>query len=67
MNEIETTDQYWDCECEKKYIHPKAQKMCTRCGVERDEQPDSRVNEVLALGLLIRKNELNETQRREQR
>lgn len=44
-----TTDKYWDCECEKDYIHPKSQDICSRCGVNKDEMPDSRVDEVEAL------------------
>lgn len=48
--EIKTTENYWDCECEKDFIHPKSQKECSICGAITEEQPDSRVNEVLAHG-----------------
>ena len=24
--DVETTDKYWDCECEHNYIHPKSRK-----------------------------------------
>lgn len=50
---ILTTDKYWDCECLKNFIHPKSQIMCYECGVYADNQPDSRVKEVLAEGLLL--------------
>lgn len=51
--EILTTEKYWDCECLKDFIHPKSQDRCDGCGVTAEEQPDSRVNEVLAEGFLI--------------
>ena len=43
-----TTSLFWDCECEHGYIHPANTPMCYGCRAVRDEQPDSRVNEVLA-------------------
>lgn len=48
---VETTEKYWDCECEKNYIHPKSQKVCFICNTVATDQPDSRVEEVLAQGL----------------
>jgi len=48
---IETTEKYWDCECEVNYIHPRSQKACFKCCAIAAEQPDSRVDEVLAQGL----------------
>jgi hypothetical protein len=51
--EILTTDKYWDCECLANFIHPKSQKKCDKCGAVEEEQPDSRVNEVLAEGFLV--------------
>jgi hypothetical protein len=51
---ILTTDEYWDCECLNNYIHPKNQKTCFKCCTKADEQPDSRVSEVLAAGFLLR-------------
>jgi hypothetical protein len=50
---ILTTEKYWDCECLNDFIHPKSQKKCGKCGVVEEEQPDSRVNEVLAEGFLL--------------
>jgi|GEM_PF-6387705 hypothetical protein len=51
---ILTTDKYWDCECLTNFIHPKSQKTCFKCCTKADEQPDSRVSEVLAAGFLLR-------------
>jgi len=47
MSYIITTDKYWDCECDSDYIHPASEKTCQLCGAEREEQPDSRLEEVL--------------------
>jgi ABC-type microcin C transport system duplicated ATPase subunit YejF len=52
-NKIKLTSEYWDCECEESYIHPRIQKVCVFCGVYASDQPDSRVDEVLKAGLLI--------------
>jgi len=42
-----TDPNYWDCECEEKYIHHKsARKECTKCGTFHEDQPDSRVDEI---------------------
>ena len=49
-NEIETTEKYWDCECENNFIHPREQIQCNICGATAEEQPDSRVSEVLMFG-----------------
>ena len=51
---IKTTDDYWDCECNEDYIHPKSQETCLKCGCVSDEQPDSLVNEV---NLMLKKKE----------
>lgn len=51
--EILTTVNYWDCECNKNFIHPKSKKMCYECGAHAEEQPDSRVSEVLIAGFLL--------------
>ena len=42
----ELNPNYWDCECEVDYIHPKEKTTCTRCGAIADDQPDSREIEV---------------------
>ena len=44
--DCETTSEYWDCECKENYIHPKTEESCAKCGLKREDQPDSRVNEV---------------------
>ena len=45
---IITHEDYWDCECEKKYIHLKKDRLiCPSCKTEEDDgQPDSRINEL---------------------
>ena len=45
-NDVETTPDYWDCECKENYIHKKEFPSCGVCGAKRDEQPDSRTVEV---------------------
>jgi hypothetical protein len=54
MGDIELTDEYWDCECEKEYIHLRSQEICPICKTEQEEQPNSRVIEVLKYGFVIR-------------
>jgi hypothetical protein len=49
-NEIKTTEKYWDCECKDNFIHPKTQSQCNICGALAEEQPDSRINEVVTFG-----------------
>ena len=49
IKDIQTTENYWDCECvgtPEEYIHPKSQTMCTECKQHQDDMPDSRMNEV---------------------
>jgi len=41
------TPEWWDCECDKDYIHPKKQHRCPKCKAHADDQPDSRLSEVL--------------------
>lgn len=43
---IELSPDFWDCECRYFYIHSKREESCPRCGVHRDEMPDSRINEI---------------------
>jgi len=46
-HEIETTPDYWDCECADNYIHRKTDTLeCLICQSSQEEQPDSRTNEV---------------------
>lgn len=53
IGDLELTDEYWDCECEKDFIHSRVDDFCIFCKVEREDQPDSRVSEVLDCGLII--------------
>lgn len=46
-NVFETVEQFWDCECDEKYIHSKTQIECPVCGARADEMPDSRRDEIL--------------------
>lgn len=46
-DEIVTTSVFWDCECEKGYIRHKEEENCPHCKANREEQPDSRLNEVV--------------------
>jgi hypothetical protein len=46
----ETTSEYWDCGCDDDYIHPANHFRCPICGVSREEQPDSKVEEVIEKG-----------------
>ena len=41
-----TTLLFWDCECELDYIHSCMEDVCPVCKAERDEAPDTRVDEV---------------------
>lgn len=44
---MDTTKHFWDCECDIHYIHPSDEcNYCVRCRARKDDQPDSRVNEV---------------------
>ena len=42
-----TDSRFWDCECETNYIHPKSEEECKVCGAYSEEQPDSRMDEVI--------------------
>ena len=37
---------YWDCECEKNFIHPLSKSKCNLCGYDQEDCPSSRENEV---------------------
>ncbi len=49
MKALTLDPNYWDCECEVRYIHNKKEEKCEKCGAIREEQPDSRLNEVMLL------------------
>ena len=42
-----TTPFFWDCNCEKNYIHPKTIKACHVCGAHEPDQPDAMTSEVI--------------------
>lgn len=44
---MELLDDFWDCECDSGYIHHRDETVCLRCLAERDEQPNTRLNELL--------------------
>lgn len=46
MDNQETIDGYWDCECQDQYIHPKTVAYCPICGCHSSDQPDSMRHEV---------------------
>ena len=41
-----TTILFWDCECERDYIHPCTEAMCPVCKAEHNDSPDARVDEL---------------------
>lgn len=44
----ETTEFFWDCECESDYIVAKGRVLqCGLCGCDESDQPDSRKAEVI--------------------
>jgi hypothetical protein len=43
---IELSSDYWDCECDGRYIHRNSEDRCPLCGAERNSSPDSMQNEV---------------------
>lgn len=53
IGDIELTDEYWDCECEKDYIHLHSEESCPVCKALQEDQPNSRVSEVLKNGFVI--------------
>ncbi|OFX27905.1 MAG: hypothetical protein A2X08_05880 [Bacteroidetes bacterium GWA2_32_17] len=38
--------EYWDCECEKNFIHRINEKKCLDCNVRQENQPNSRESEI---------------------
>lgn len=42
-----TDTRYWDCECDKDYIHKRADvQYCCICKCYEHDMPDSRINEI---------------------
>jgi hypothetical protein len=46
--DIVTTSEYWDCACEKEYIHVSEEKQCNICGLTREQGSDAIVKEIKA-------------------
>jgi hypothetical protein len=49
ISEIILDENYWDCECESRYIHAKQdnpEAYCILCEAVQADQPDSRVSEI---------------------
>ncbi len=42
-----TCGLFWDCECKDAFIHLFTEDSCPICKARREEQPPSRVNEIL--------------------
>ena len=41
-----TTILFWDCECERDYIHPCTEATCLVCKAEREDSSNARVAEL---------------------
>ena len=45
---VKTNPYFWDCDCEKEYIHRKENTIhCADCGAYAGDRPDSIQSEVL--------------------
>ncbi len=44
--DIFTTPLFWDCECERDYIHSCLEEACPVCKATQEESSDARVEEV---------------------
>jgi len=56
-----TTSSYWDCECDKHYIHPSTHGnigKCKICGAQEKDQPNSFVNEINPENMAVRQEDL---------
>lgn len=46
--DILLVENFWDCECDKDFIHRKRDmSACSICRTSHEDQPDSRANEIL--------------------
>lgn len=48
-NATQTTKYFWNCECERDYIHPRNTGFCDKCKTRREYQPNSRIDEVVKM------------------
>ena len=47
VGDIVLNQSFWDCECKENYIHKKSNSLeCSVCGMDEENSPDSRENEV---------------------
>lgn len=46
MNDFTLNLNYWDCECPDNFIHPITNEICSICNSFREDQPNSRENEI---------------------
>jgi hypothetical protein len=44
--EVRCNPYFWDCLCEKNYIHSKIENECAVCGAKRENMPFSLADEV---------------------
>lgn len=42
----ETDPNFWDCDCQRNFVHSKLETFCRVCGCCQHQQPDSRTHEV---------------------
>ena len=47
VGDVILTPDYWNCGCERNYIHPRSKLDCEFCGAVQDGQPDSRLYDVI--------------------
>jgi hypothetical protein len=48
FGDVITVDGFWDCECDNNYIHRAEEQECQICNCKAEDQPDSRLPEILA-------------------
>jgi len=46
VGDITLNSEYWDCECEDRYIQHDSVTQCPICKAEREDRPDSRQDEI---------------------
>ncbi len=46
LGDVVLNREYWDCDCDRGYIHPIALTTCAVCGRAQEECPASRESEV---------------------
>ena len=44
--DVITDSDYWDCECDVNYIHTLFSTKCSLCRALKEDQPESRVEEI---------------------